>query len=120
MKFGITIIGHDFGGLGLDREEHLDALVARLDVLEKHGACGGGSLLGGGDCETGVDFTAEVEAWNEDPSRAVAGWLAICNDYRAAFPTFDGHIYLSDVDFVTVAEAREMASFGFNLDETDI
>lgn len=103
---GITIVGKDYGGLGLTDEEVDAALDARIEVIEAHGLVGGGILLDALDLE--VDFIATRE---DNKPVTVKAWLAFCAAYRAAFPTFDGHVYITDANHVTSDLAKSIDSF---------
>jgi hypothetical protein len=116
MKAGIQITGRDFGCVGLDDDANLDAHFARLAVVERFGLLGGGSLLGNGS-DLDVDFVAELES-GEDVT--VATWKELCVAYREAFPTFDGHIRITDVDHVDADDAKLIDAFLNAADPSDL
>lgn len=106
-NIGIYITGKDYGCLGLSEDEIDAALDERLAVVEALGLVGGGSLLGAeGDLE--VYFSASRE---DNRAVTIAGWLEFAETYRDAFPTFDGHIYLADLDHVTSEDNKAINAF---------
>jgi hypothetical protein len=105
---GLAIIGKDFGSVGMTEDEIDAALDARLELIEEHGLLGGGALLGSDAEPLEVEFIATRD---DNKPVTIPGWLAFSAAYRAAFPTFDGHIYIADANHVTTEGGRMIDAF---------
>jgi hypothetical protein len=91
-QVGILIVGKDYCNVGMDEAERDANLDKRIAFIERFNLYVGGSLT-----------TDSVEAYISYPTRNVSleTWKSFELHYRSEFPTFDGHIMLTDVNHVT-------------------
>ncbi len=99
MIIGILVKGHDYGGLGLDMAELSIEVEKRLDLINDLGLDATGMVMQGGDhtAETSVSFVV----YSRDGDLTFEDWLDFNLMYRQSYATFDGHIFMADIDHQT-------------------
>ena len=104
MTIGIEIKGKDYGGIGHTDEEFMRMIDERLNYVESFGLLGGGSLL----CENNVSFSCSRE---DDKDVTLAQYKKFIRGYYRKFPTFDGMIYLLDLDHLPSDDMKLVDAF---------
>ena len=105
MIIGILVKGHDYGGLGLDMAELSIEVEKRIDLINDLGLDATGMVMQGGDhtAETTVSFVV----YRRGDSLSFDEWLEFNLMYRQSYATFDGHIFMADIDHQTSTMIKE-------------
>ena len=106
IKHGISIRGKDYGFVGISNEEidqRVDDLLVFVDALK--GSAGG---TFGEDMEVCIDFPHETLTLEK--------FMEFVNNFRKKYPTFDGHLYLHDLNHFTSDESKFLDSFAEHQD----
>ena len=110
VKHGITIRGNEYGFVGITDDE-IDARVDEMiKFVEKFNGSVGGQL--GEEIEACVDFPYDTLTIEE--------FMKFEKQFRESYPTFDGHLFLHDLNHFTVEESKLLDIMGdLKLDEFD-
>jgi hypothetical protein len=96
VKHGITIRGNDYGYVGIHSDEVDVRVDDMLSLIESFKGSAGGTF--GENMEVCVDFpheTLTIEKFSEFEK-----------SFRSKYPTFDGHLYLHDINHFTSSESK--------------
>ena len=104
MMIGIELTGKDYAPIGVSEEESDKQLDDRLEFVESFGLLGGGCLLS----EDKVSFSCSRE---DDKDVTLPMYKRFMKGYRSAFPTFDGMIYLLDLDHLPSKDMKLVDAF---------
>lgn len=104
MIIGIEIKGKDYGGIGHTDDEFMHMYDERIDYVESFGLLGGGCLLS----ETNVCFSCSRENGKDV---TLASYKKFMRGYYRKFPTFDGMIYLLDLDHLPSGDMKLVDAF---------
>ena len=100
VKHGITIRGKDYGFVGINNDEIDERVDDLLDFVDSFKGSAGGSF--GEDMEVCIDFpyeTLTLEKFSE-----------LEKAFRKKYPTFDGHLFLHDLNHFTAEESKILDS----------
>jgi len=109
IKHGISIRGKDYGFIGITDSEidiRVDDMLLFIDSFK--GSAGG---TFGEEMETCVDFpyeTLTLEKFTEFEKK-----------FREKYPTFDGHVYLHDINHFTADESKVLDSMDYESIQDD-
>ena len=110
VKHGITIRGKEYGFVGISNEEidkRVDEILLFIDSFK--GSAGG---TFGEDIEACIDFPYETLTLEK--------FIRFEKTFRKTYQTFDGHLYLHDLNHFTADESKFIDSYAdFNDDEDD-
>jgi hypothetical protein len=96
VKHGISIRGKDYGFIGISDPE-IDARVDEiLSFVESFKGSAGGTF--GEEMEACIDFPYEELTLDK--------FTLFEKQFRAKYPTFDGHLYLHDINHFTADESK--------------
>ena len=114
VKHGITIRGKDYGFVGIDSDEIDSRVDAMLEFVESFKGSAGGTF--GESMEACVDFPYEV--------LTIEVFAEFEKKWREKYPTFDGHLYLHDINHFTSDESKFLDAYtgyeDFDEDDTDM
>lgn len=97
MIISILAIGDDYGCVGSSNSEIYDEFCERVRFIMDLGMDATGTLVQGGSVLS-CDYSVCFAVFKPDGSDITLDeWRGFSDMYRAAFPTFDGHIVLSDI-----------------------
>ena len=97
MVLAILAIGDDYGCVGSNNSEIYAEFCERIQFIMDLGMDATGTLVQGGSVLS-CDFSVCFVVFKPDGSDVTLDeWRGFSDMYRAAFPTFDGHIVLSDI-----------------------
>jgi len=102
VKHGISIRGKEYGFLGISNKEIDKRVDEILAFVEKFKGSAGGTF--GEDVEACIDFPYET--------LTIEKFMDFEKNFREQFPTFDGHIYLHDINHFTAEESKVLDSLG--------
>ena len=109
VKHGIAIRGKDYGFVGIHTDEIDKRVDSMLEFVDSFKGTAGGSF--GENMEVCVDFPYEIltlEKFSEFEKK-----------FREKYPTFDGHLFLHDLNHFTVEESKVLDSMR-DFDDFDI
>jgi len=101
MKHGISIRGKEYGFVGISEEEIDNRVDDILDFVQSFKGSAGGTF--GEDIEACIDFPYE--------DLTLEKFTEFEKNFRIKYPTFDGHIYLHDINHFTSEESKFLDSF---------
>lgn len=101
MKHGISIRGKEYGFVGISEEEIDNRVDDILDFVQSFKGSAGGTF--GEDIEACIDFPYE--------DLTLEKFIEFEKNFRIKYPTFDGHIYLHDINHFTSEESKFLDSF---------
>lgn len=104
MKHGISIRGKEYGFVGISEEEIDNRVDDILDFVQSLNGSAGGTF--GEDIEACIDFPYE--------DLTLEKFTNFEKQFRIKYPTFDGHIYLHDINHFTADESKFLDSFAEN------
>ena len=104
MKHGISIRGKEYGFVGISEEEIDNRVDDILDFVQSLNGSAGGTF--GEDIEACIDFPYE--------DLTLEKFTNFGKQFRIKYPTFDGHIYLHDINHFTADESKFLDSFAEN------
>lgn len=104
MKHGISIRGKEYGFVGISEEEIDNRVDDILDFVQSLNGSAGGTF--GEDIEACIDFPHE--------DLTLEKFTNFEKQFRIKYPTFDGHIYLHDINHFTADESKFLDSFAEN------
>ena len=90
----------DYGFVGINNDEIDERVDDLLDFVDSFKGSAGGSF--GEDIETCIDFPYETLALEKFSELEKA--------FRKKYPTFDGHLYLHDLNHFTAEESKILDS----------
>jgi hypothetical protein len=109
VKHGISIRGKEYGFVGIADDE-VDARVDEMLLfVESFKGSAGGTF--GEDIEACVDFPYETLTLEK--------FTNFEKKFRAKYPTFDGHLYLHDINHFTADESKVLDSMDYESIEDD-
>lgn len=101
VKHGITIRGNEYGFVGITNDE-IDARVDEMiKFVEKFNGSVGGQL--GEELEACVDFPYDT--------LTIETFMKFEKQFRESYPTFDGHLYLHDLNHFTADESKVLDKY---------
>ena len=109
IKHGISIRGHEYGFVGITNEEIDERVDGMIKFVEEFGGSVGGTF--GEELEAVVDFPYETLTLEK--------FLKFETDFRKKYPTFDGHLYLHDLNHFTAEESKILDSYENSLELID-
>ena len=111
VKHGITIRGKDYGFVGIGNEEIDQRVDKMLEFVESFKGSAGGTF--GEDMEACVDFPYETLTLEK--------FIEFEKQFRKKYTTFDGHLYLHDINHFTADESKFLDSYAdlADFDESD-
>lgn len=101
VKHGISIRGKEYGFVGIHNDEIDERVDAMIEFVESFKGSVGGTF--GEDMEACVDFpyeTLTIEKFTEFEKK-----------FRETYPTFDGHLFLHDINHFTADESKFLDSY---------
>jgi len=108
VKHGISIRGKEYGFVGISELEIDQRVDEILKFVESFKGSAGGTF--GEDIEACIDFPYE--------ELTLQKFTDFEKKFRKKYPTFDGHIYLHDINHFTADESKYLDSFtDFEKDE---
>ncbi len=108
VKHGISIRGKEYGFVGISELEIDQRVDEILEFVESFKGSAGGTF--GEDIEACIDFPYE--------ELTLQKFTDFEKKFRKKYPTFDGHIYLHDINHFTADESKYLDSFtDFEKDE---
>ena len=113
VKHGIAIRGKDYGYVGISNDEIDERVDAMLEFVDSFKGSAGGTF--GEDMEVCIDFPYEALTLQK--------FMEFEKQFRKKYPTFDGHLFLHDLNHFTVEESKLLDTMGdfsdLKLDEVD-
>lgn len=109
IKHGISIRGKDYGFIGITDSEidiRVDDMLLFIDSFK--GSAGG---TFGEEMETCVDFPYETLTLKK--------FTEFEKKFREKYPTFDGHVYLHDINHFTADESKVLDSMDYESIQDD-
>ena len=105
IKHGITIRGMEFGFVGISNEEIDKRVDEMIEFVVKF------------DGSVGGQFGEEIEACIDFPydTLTLEKFMRFEKEFRQTYPTFDGHLYLHDLNHFTAEESKVLDTYG-NMD----
>tara|TARA_B100002019_G_scaffold181813_1_gene156941 strand:+ start:312 stop:722 length:411 start_codon:yes stop_codon:yes gene_type:complete len=105
VKHGITIRGMEYGFVGISNDEIDKRVDDMIKFVEKY------------DGSVGGQFGEEMEACIDFPYDALTleKFTKFEKEFRQKYPTFDGHLYLHDLNHFTAEESKVLDKFS-NMD----
>ena len=104
VKHGITIRGKDYGFVGISTDDIDKRVDDMLLFVESFSGSAGGTF--GEEMETCVDFPYETLTLEK--------FTEFENKFRERYPTFDGHLYLHDINHFTADESKILDSMDYD------
>lgn len=101
MKHGISIRGKEYGFVGISDEEIDNRVDDMLDFIQTFKGSAGGTF--GETIEACIDFPYE--------DLTLEKFTDFEKNFRIKYPTFDGHIYLHDINHFTSEESKFLDSY---------
>jgi hypothetical protein len=101
MKHGISIRGKEYGFVGISDAEIDDRVDDMLDFIQTFKGSAGGTF--GETIEACIDFPYE--------DLTLEKFTDFEKNFRIKYPTFDGHIYLHDINHFTSEESKFLDSY---------
>ena len=101
MKHGISIRGKEYGFVGISDEEIDNRVDDMLDFIQTFKGSAGGTF--GETIERCIDFPYE--------DLTLEKFTDFEKNFRIKYPTFDGHIYLHDINHFTSEESKFLDSY---------
>ena len=108
VKHGITIRGKDYGFVGVDAIEIDKRVDNMISFIESFKGSAGGTF--GEDMEICVDFPYETLTLKK--------FAEFEKKFRKDYPTFDGHLFLHDLNHFTAEESKVLDSMA-DFDQID-
>ena len=102
VKHGISIRGKDYGYVGISNDEIDERVDAMLEFVDSFKGSAGGTF--GEDMEVCIDFPYETLTLEK--------FKLFEKQFRQKYPTFDGHLFLHDLNHFTVEESKMLDSLG--------
>ena len=104
IKHGIAIRGKDYGFVGISNDEIDKRVDEMLDFVSTFNGSAGGTF--GEDFIVCIDFPYE--------KLTLEKFEKFEREFRQKYTTFDGHLFLHDLNHFTAEESKELDSFGLN------
>jgi hypothetical protein len=101
VKHGISIRGKEYGFVGISNDEIDERVDAMIEFVESFEGSVGGTF--GEEMEACVDFpyeTLTIEKFTDFEKK-----------FRETYPTFDGHLFLHDINHFTADESKFLDSY---------
>jgi hypothetical protein len=110
IKHGISIRGKDYGFIGITDSEIDTRVDDMLLFIDSFKGSAGGTF--GEEMETCVDFPYETLTLEK--------FVEFETQFRKKYPTFDGHLYLHDINHFTADESKILDSMDYeNIQDDD-
>ena len=110
VKHGISIRGKEYGFVGINNDEIDERVDAMIEFVESFKGSVGGTF--GEEMEACVDFpyeTLTIEKFTDFEKK-----------FRETYPTFDGHLFLHDINHFTADESKFLDSYSDMDNEEEI
>ena len=101
IKHGITIRGKEFGFVGISDSEIDQRVDDMLLFVDSYKGSAGGTF--GEEMEACIDFPHETLTLEK--------FMDFEKKFREKYPTFDGHMYLHDINHFTSDESKFLDSY---------
>ena len=101
VKHGISIRGKEYGFVGITNTEIDKRVDDMLSFVETFDGSAGGTF--GEDMEACIDFPHE--------KLSIEKFMKFEHAFREKYPTFDGHLYLHDLNHFTADESKVLDSY---------
>lgn len=105
IKHGITIRGMEFGFVGISNEEIDKRVDEMIEFVIKFDGSVGGQF--GEEMEACIDFPYDTLTLEK--------FMKFEKEFRQKYPTFDGHLYLHDLNHFTAEESKVLDKYS-NMD----
>ncbi len=107
VKHGISIRGKEYGFVGISNDEIDERVDNILEFIESFKGSAGGTF--GEDIEACIDFPYETLTLEK--------FIDFEKKFRAKYTTFDGHLYLHDINHFTSEESKILDSLDYGQDD---
>jgi len=107
MQIGIEIKGKDYCAVGMGEDQADKCMDERINYVESFDLVGGGTFFGPGNNDEHEFTCGRIDRKDV----GIAMYKKFMRGYRKKFPTFDGHIKLTDIDHATRDEQRMIDAF---------
>jgi len=104
VKHGISIRGKDYGFIGITESEIDERVDDILSFVESFKGSAGGTF--GEEMEACIDFPYE--------NLTLSKFTGFEKRFRERYPTFDGHIYLHNINHFTADESKILDNLDYN------
>ena len=101
IKHGITIRGKEYGFVGINNDEIDKRVDDMIAFVEKYDGSVGGQF--GEEIEGCIDFPYDTLTLEK--------FTKFEKEFRQKYPTFDGHIYLHDLNHFTADESKVLDKY---------
>lgn len=105
VKHGITIRGMEYGFVGINNDEIDKRVDDMIKFVEKYDGSVGGQF--GEEMEACIDFPYDTLTLEK--------FMKFEKEFRQNYPTFDGHLYLHDLNHFTSEESKVLDKYS-NMD----
>ena len=105
VKHGITIRGMEYGFVGISNDEIDKRVDDMIKFVEKYDGSVGGQF--GEEMEACIDFPYDTLTLEK--------FMKFEKEFRQKYPTFDGHLYLHDLNHFTAEESKVLDKYN-NMD----
>jgi len=105
VKHGITIRGMEYGFVGINEDEIDKRVDDMIKFVEKFDGSVGGQF--GEEMEACIDFPYDTLTLEK--------FTKFEKEFRQKYPTFDGHLYLHDLNHFTAEESKVLDKYS-NMD----
>ena len=105
VKHGITIRGMEYGFVGINNDEIDKRVDDMIKFVEKYDGSVGGQF--GEEMEACIDFPYDTLTLEK--------FMKFEKEFRQKYPTFDGHLYLHDLNHFTAEESKVLDKYS-NMD----
>lgn len=105
IKHGITIRGKEYGFVGISNEEIDKRVDEMIEFVVKFDGSVGGQF--GEEMEACIDFPYDTLTLEK--------FIQFEKEFRQKYPTFDGHLYLHDLNHFTAEESKVLDKYN-NMD----
>lgn len=101
VKHGITIRGMEYGFVGISNDEIDKRVDDMIKFVEKYDGSVGGQF--GEEMEACIDFPYDTLTLEK--------FMKFEKEFRQKYPTFDGHLYLHDLNHFTAEESKVLDKY---------
>ena len=101
VKHGITIRGMEYGFVGINNDEIDKRVDDMIKFVEKYDGSVGGQF--GEEMEACIDFPYDTLTLEK--------FMKFEKEFRQNYPTFDGHLYLHDLNHFTAEESKVLDKY---------
>lgn len=101
VKHGITIRGKEYGFVGISNKEIDERVDEMIKFVEEYNGSIGGQF--GEEIEACIDFPYDT--------LTISKFTDFEKKFREKYPTFDGHLYLHDLNHFTSEESKVLDKY---------